>query len=495
VISDSLQACGVVFPLAIPTSSVYFPRHGRARKAPSSSWAIGRIILGIVVSVISLTIVTIFNKHTVPELPPEAAPPVSLPFRPVQLIAANGILWISGTDESIGCSRDGGTTWELKHRKADGDVLVDLGWVNAKSGYAAGTRGIFLWTTDGGKTWTPRAGTTDTTLRISCADERHCIRMTNQDAEFTDDGGSRWSSVPEFKSDKLRQRRRTTLDVLALDTSHMAVLVQVGVRMNNDQDLIFTKDDGQHWKATPMPGMQFAPTARDGEYWAAGFEVTRGNDSGKSVDVPLLMHSDDGDNWTRRPSPPHGLGRCQAQGCLLWDGAWADPIEGMPPYWLFPARSTWGSTTYRWATQVGRVCTLEADLICTSATNSANLPTPSPKPGSGVTIQLIGNPLEGQTLGNRCLTCSEPVVLDTATPGLWGAGTAYLRFVIRKNGSVDKVEVTQTTNPGYEALVRGTVEKWVFQPVLNGDGAPVDQEELAMVDFIIVRPPGKTGQG
>src|SRR5579863_1063451 len=80
---------------------------------------------------------------------------VASPFRPVNITAQSGILWVCGVDEMILSSRDGGVTWETKHQNPDGEVLLDISFLNEKVGHAAGTGGLLLSTDDGGQTWKP----------------------------------------------------------------------------------------------------------------------------------------------------------------------------------------------------------------------------------------------------------------------------------------------------------------------------------------------------
>lgn len=423
--------------------------------------------------------------------PPEG-PVVPLSFRPIQIISANGALWIAGTDESIATSQDGGATWELKHNTKDGEVLVDLGWLNAKSGYAAGTRGLFLWTSDGGNTWTPRTGAVGMTLQASFGDEQHGLRITDSTAEFTTDGGAHWAEIPVLESDKTVEGDQTILDVAALDSNRMAVSLYRGDIVQHDNVLVSTTDGGKRWTTVEMPLMQFTLVAKDGEYSAAGRKndghVLGKDGSEKKVHLPLVTHSRDGEKWTNRSTVSVDLGPCNSQGCLLWDGVWSDPTSGMPSYWIFPPRSSWGSMTYKWAAAAGRICTLESDLVCTDSTSSTAIPS-KPKPGSGVTINIVGNGLDQHPLGDRCLSCPIPVLVDPDQPGLSGGNGALVRFVIRKNGTVDQVRMTNWFGSKFKAPLSNAMQKWVFQPVLDKDGIPVDQEEDAQVDFILVHPP------
>lgn len=74
-----------------------------------------------------------------------------VPFRPVNVTAIGGVLFVCGADEMILSSKDNGLTWETKHQNPDGEVLLKISFVDEKVGYAAGTGGLLLSTVDGGK--------------------------------------------------------------------------------------------------------------------------------------------------------------------------------------------------------------------------------------------------------------------------------------------------------------------------------------------------------
>jgi hypothetical protein len=440
---------------------------------------------------------------------PSEGPIVPLSFRPIQIVNADGTLWVAGTDESIATSQDGGATWQLRHNNKGGEVLVDLGWLSAMSGYAAGTRGCFLWTTDGGKTWAPRSGAVGTTLQVSFGDDQHGIRKTDSSAEFTTDGGTHWSGIPALTSYRPVEGEQKILDVVALDSNRMAVSLQ----RDDDNVLAFTKDGGNRWATAEMPQMQFTLIGKAGEYWAAGRKneghVVGKDGIEKKTEFPLVIHSRDGEKWTNRYLISVDLGPCNTQGCLLWDGVWADPVLGMPVYWGFQPRSSWGSMTYKWAAVAGRICTLESDLVCTDSTNSTAIPSKS-KPSSGTTINIVGNGFDQNALGNRCLSCPIPVVLDPHWPEQSGGSDALVRFIVRRNGTVDNVRVShvsggwminhengllqqvRVTNwfvSKFNAPLSRAVQKWVVQPVLDSDGAAIEQEEHGVLDFIVLQPP------
>jgi len=78
---------------------------------------------------------------------------VSLPFRPVNIAGVGSSFWVCGADEMIARSDDNAQTWHLKHHTENGEVLLTISFLGERTGYAAGTNGIILWTKDGGETW------------------------------------------------------------------------------------------------------------------------------------------------------------------------------------------------------------------------------------------------------------------------------------------------------------------------------------------------------
>lgn len=79
--------------------------------------------------------------------------PSNAPFRVLAIAGEGSSLWVCGTDEGIAVSDDGGAQWQLKHQAQDGNLLLNIQFVNTKFGYAAGTGGLILTTEDGGETW------------------------------------------------------------------------------------------------------------------------------------------------------------------------------------------------------------------------------------------------------------------------------------------------------------------------------------------------------
>lgn len=49
-----------------------------------------------------------------------------------------------GADEMIAKSDDGGKSWQVKHQKADGELLLTIVFPTGLYGFASGSNGVFL---------------------------------------------------------------------------------------------------------------------------------------------------------------------------------------------------------------------------------------------------------------------------------------------------------------------------------------------------------------
>lgn len=224
-------------------------------------------------------------------------------------IAAQGAtIWVCGVDEMILSSSDGGATWETKHQNVNGEVLLDISFVNEKIGYAAGTGGLLLSTDDGGQTWKShvapgavRAFSFGDAIngivvvsdghpspRVSSSDQVAPIEGT---VKITHDGGEHWEDIAAVSAEELRPFVQT-LAVAALDSSHFLMLR----RQPEVEDVfVVTKDSGRSWKIVHpqndatnrvLPRMVFV---HQGEYWAFGHELVH-REKGGGYGVPLTLH-------------------------------------------------------------------------------------------------------------------------------------------------------------------------------------------------------------
>jgi hypothetical protein len=398
--------------------------------------------------------------------------PVSLPFRPIDVTSTANTLWVCGADEMIAKSEDGGQTWQVQHQNTDGEVLLHIGFVGEKIGYAAGTSGLLLWTKDDGETWTPSNAGSEAFLDVSFADDMHGIRHTHSAVEITSDGGATWTPIASLKSNEELAEFKLVWAVAALDGNHSAILLKKGPY--SDQLFFVTGDGGKNWKAVYIPSVGLRSlVVHNGEYWAFGHEVFEKDKPGGGYSVPLALHSADGVNWQHGMRSPNEYSDCNAQGCILWDGAIVDLYHEKPLFWKLPAD---GSLTPKWAAAGGIVCSVGSVLKCASAKPSG-APPPRPEMNIAVNLAVIPAPVPG------CLICR----LDSfpISRNLLGRGILYLNFIVRKDGTVGDVRVMLAPAKEIETAVANAVRAWVFQPPRQ-NGTPVEMKrnlELSVMCF------------
>ena|SRR6266566_265082 len=92
-------------------------------------------------------------------------------FRPVNVAAQGRTIWVCGADEMILTSRDGGATWETKHQNHDGEVLLNISFVDEKTGCAA-VQAVYCF-----RRWTRDRPGRVTKFLSPCATSRSPIRQ------------------------------------------------------------------------------------------------------------------------------------------------------------------------------------------------------------------------------------------------------------------------------------------------------------------------------
>jgi hypothetical protein len=103
----------------------------------------------------------------------------SVDFRPIGVVVNGETFWAFGSNEGIAASADG-TAWQSQHRAMarGGALLLGLDFPSAQFGFAYGTGGLVLFTSDSGQTWTPKRFGTETILAASFSDPGHGIFRT-----------------------------------------------------------------------------------------------------------------------------------------------------------------------------------------------------------------------------------------------------------------------------------------------------------------------------
>ena len=124
-------------------------------------------------------------------------------FRVLNIMSTGQLLWVCGTDETVAVSSDNGAHWQVKHQKVDGALLLNIDFADSKFGYATGTGGLILATVDGGETWVPHSGTSETILQASFADLQHGLVRTPTSLLFTVDGGLYWTAVSVGQNEEI----------------------------------------------------------------------------------------------------------------------------------------------------------------------------------------------------------------------------------------------------------------------------------------------------
>jgi photosystem II stability/assembly factor-like uncharacterized protein len=171
---------------------------------------------------------------------------IALPFRPYNVTAFDGTLWVCGLNETIAVSNDRGISWRIQHQRQDGEVLLKIAFIDQNTGHAAGTGGIVLSTTNGGQTWSSHSG--DSTIDdFSFSGPNDGIAKVGGHASLTSDGGVHWQEISAMMTDpKIRQFSQIEL-IAALSTTHYAIAAH---QEQGENIIVSTTDGGKSWTPT-----------------------------------------------------------------------------------------------------------------------------------------------------------------------------------------------------------------------------------------------------
>jgi len=400
--------------------------------------------------------------QTAPQVP-TAWQSVSLPFRPTYVTSIGNVFWVCGADEMVAESEDAGRTWQLRHQKADGEVLLHAGFLNKEIGYVAGTNGLLLWTRDSGKTWTTHGSSPETILDVYFADEKYGLRQTRSGVDISHDGGTSWAPVSILKTDRDLQSAKLVFGLAVLDSDRAAILVKGGPF--SGQVIVYTLDAGKTWNKTDIPHSGIRRlVAHHKEYWAFGHEVIDSEKRGGGYGVALAAHSRDAVNWAHGVRSPNEYSDCNSQGCIIHDGAIVELYHEKPVFWALPGD---GTLTPIWAMARDVVCTIGSTLKCASARPSGGVP-PAPEMNRPISQSLVTrDPAVG------CLVCSlEPFPVPK---NLVGRGILDVDFLVQKDGTVRDVKVGHAPAKDIESSVERTVSAWLFEPPRQY-GQPVEEK-------------------
>jgi photosystem II stability/assembly factor-like uncharacterized protein len=409
-----------------------------------------------------------------------------LPFR-VLNVASDGLrLWVCGTDEGIATSSDNGAQWQVKRQKSDGGSLLNINFVDSKFGYAAGTGGLLLTTVDSGETWIPHSGINETMLQVSFANSEHGIIRTPASLLFTLDGGLHWSTVSEGQNSEATKHFPYTFSLVALDASHMAVMLKQGPAQYETQSILFTEDSGKTWHFLNIPNVTLYSFLRArNRYWAVGTEVVHKDQPGGGYAVPAALYSADGKTWTHSTND---LSACKLEmctvcttgGCLSSNGVISQIFAERTTFAAFPSSKDLAS---KWASTDSSVCFVSTRLQCAPLTALPQAPT---APGSPVPTVIAPGPLGAPIQqGPRCILCGlDKLFIDKKAQGSYAI---KLTLGIAKNGTVVSAEAQSAPTEEIKSRIEQQALQWIFEPYLK-DGAAVNVKLNTSVRVNVIKP-------
>src|SRR5712692_8768495 len=261
-------------------------------------------------------------------------------FRVLNISSVGNRLWICGTDETIAVSSDNGAHWQVKHQMVDG-----------------------------GETWVPRSGISETILQISFSDLQHGLIRTPTSLLFTVDGGLHWSEVSAGRNSADIKHFPYTFSLVALDGSRMGVILKEGAAQYMSQAFLFTQDSGKSWNFLNIPNVTLYSFLRvRDQYWAVGTEVIHKDQPGGGYAVPVAMYSADGEKWNHSNNDLSACklqvcAVCNMQGCFSSNGVIAGVFSEKTTYGAFPPNK---DLTPKWASTDSTVCFVGRRLKCSA---------------------------------------------------------------------------------------------------------------------------------
>ncbi len=407
-------------------------------------------------------------------------------FRVLNIMSTGQLLWVCGTDETVAVSSDNGAHWQVKHQKVDGALLLNIDFADSKFGYATGTGGLILATVDGGETWVPHSGTSETILQASFADLQHGLVRTPTSLLFTVDGGLHWTAVSVGQNEEDIKHFPYTFSLVALDGVHMAAMLKEGAAQYESQAFVFTQDSGKSWNLLNIPNVTLYSFLRsEARYWAVGTEVIHKDQPGGGYGVPVALYSSDGQKWNHSTSDLSGCKLemctvCNTRGCFSSNGVISRVFLEKPTYSAFPATK---ELTTKWASTDFTVCFVGSNLYCAALKELAQAPSSA---GSPVPTVVAPGPLGAPIpQGPRCIVCGvDRIFIDKKAQGAY---TIKLVLGVGKNGTVTSVEAQGAPTPEVKRRIEQQTQQWIFEPYLK-DGAPINVKLNTTVSVNVIKP-------
>ncbi len=407
----------------------------------------------------------------------------SLPFHVVAVTTSGQEIWAAGTDQGIAVSNDNGGSWQAKHSSTAGGTLLTIEFNGPKFGYAAGTSGLMLTTSDGGETWAAHNTNIGSVIRISLADKDHGILISPGALLFSIDGAT-WSAVPVDTATADAKKYKYPFAVAALNATHMAAMLKEGPAQYYSHVFVATEDGGKTWKSASIPHANIYSFLRVGDkYWAVGNEVVHREVHGGYAEA-ATWSSTDGIAWVKGSNDVsacqlHGCSACTTTGCLASSALLIRPFESKTTLGRFGT----SASSPTWTANDRSICFVGMSLECVAltGTNSSDTKADSKAPELPVPPPFG---VVAAAQGPTCIQCSvSPMMVD---PKVSGAFTLPLTITISTSGLVLATEVSNAPNDAIRQKIESQVRNWLFEPYYK-DGTPVQVRLKTNVRINVIR--------
>ena len=193
------------------------------------------------------------------------------------------LIILCGSLALLGCSED---TMQFEWRKLEsntGEHLYGIHFIDTKRGWAVGTTGTVLSTTDGGTTWTTASVSKDTLTQVNFTTPNNGWLTTIGQVHYTASGGGTWNVQHQVRS---QSRPPGILDIHFVSTTE-------GWAVGGKGTVLWTENGGGHWE--PLRNLS------DKHLWGVHFvDPERGWIVGEEGEV--LHTQDGGKRWIRQRS-------------------------------------------------------------------------------------------------------------------------------------------------------------------------------------------------
>jgi hypothetical protein len=402
-----------------------------------------------------------------------------LSFRPIAITSNGMTFWACGTDGSIASSSNG-HDWQIKSRvDGKGALLLGIEFASNSFGYAYGTGGTLLTTTDGGVTWNARKVGAENILLASFSDSTHGLIRTSSSLLYLAGGDPQPVPLPfDVPSDF-----KFAPSLAALSADKMAAVVSEGWRSR--AGFVSTVDGGKTWKFFEPPEVITYDFLRVGdEYRAIGTETVDFDKPGGGYGVPAVLSSSDAQVWSHvsgdiRPCHWEGCHVCKPAGCLASRTLLIHPYGPQSSFASIPP----GHLGAAWTATSRQICSIDGSIYCADlGLPKDTVSAGEPQPDEPQLPPLGTKPATGLV---RCVSCS--LVRLLVDPKLQGDFTVHFTLTVRPDGTPESVVIKDAPSDAIRAKLQEQMISWLFEPPMKDD-TPVAVHLNQSVAIHVFRP-------